>query len=70
MSIPTETADNNAVKRLLVVEDDYDIADLIRHALRGVCAKTIGVVGSGQLNHLEAFLVAGRESLRYPLKAQ
>jgi hypothetical protein len=43
---------------------------LIRHALRGVGAKTIEVVGSGQLNHLEASLVAGRESLRYPLKAQ
>ena len=68
--IPTETADNNAVKRLLVVEDDYDIADLIRHALCGDGAKTIEVIGSCQLNHLEASLVAGRESLRYPLKVQ
>ncbi len=66
----SDSGDNNTIKRLLVVEDDYDIADLIRHALRGVGAKTIEVVGSGQLNHLEASLVAGRESLRYPLKAQ
>jgi hypothetical protein len=68
--IPAETGDNNVVKRLLVAEDGYDIAGLIRHALRSDGAKTIEVVGPGQSNHLEASLVAGRESLRYPLRAQ
>ena len=68
--IPIETGDNNVVKRLLVAEDDYGIAGLLRHALRSDGAKTIEVVGSGQLNHLEASLVAGRESLRYPLRTQ
>ena len=70
MSVPTETGDNDAVKQLLVVEDDSDMAGSISHALRSDGAKTIEVVGSGQLNHLEASLVAGRESLRYPLRAQ
>ena len=70
VSVPTETGDNDAVKQLLVVEDDSDMAGSISHALRSDGAKTIEVVGSGQLNHLEASLVAGRESLRYPLRAQ
>ena len=70
MSVPTETGDNDAVKQLLVVEDDSDMAGSISHALRSDGAKTIEVVGPGQSNHLEASLVAGRESLRYPLRAQ
>ena len=70
VSVPTETGDNDAVKQLLVVEDDSDMAGSISHALRSDGAKTIEVVGSGQLNHLEASLVAGRESLRYPLRTQ
>ena len=55
--IPTETGDNNVVKRLLVAEDDYGIAGLLRHALRSDGVKTIEEKGP---------LVAGRESLRYP----
>ena len=70
VSVSTETGDNDAVKQLLVVEDDSDMAGSISHALRSDGAKTIEVVGSGQLNHLEASLVAGRESLRYPLRTQ
>ena len=70
VSVPIETGGNNAIKQLLVVEDDSDITGSIRHASRSDGAKTIEVVGSGQLNHLEASLVAGRESLRYPLRAQ
>ena len=70
VSVPIETGGNNAIKQLLVVEDDSDITGSIRHAYRSDGAKIIEVVGSGQLNHLEASLVAGRESLRYPLRAQ
>lgn len=48
MSILSEHGDNNSAERLLVVEDDYDIAGLIRHALRSDRWQNIEVVGSGQ----------------------
>ena len=57
VSVPTETGDNDAVKQLLVVEDDSDMAGSISHALRSDGVKTIEEKGP---------LVAGRESLRYP----
>ena len=48
VSILNDSGDNNTIKRLLVVEDDYDIVDSIRHALRSDGWHNIEVVGSGQ----------------------
>ncbi len=49
VSILSDSGDNNTIKRLLVVEDGYDIVGLIRHALRSDGWHNIEVVGSGQV---------------------